>query len=120
MNWYKIAVTHEKFDDRNRLNRNIRKLESVVDRLRYAAKLVYQTQRGAQAFVKKVASEDVLASYPIILDGLYVANESALDSPQRFAEACYTSIEEIHFRISKLRKERRKIMDPSYIKKGLL
>jgi len=120
MNWYTEAQSEDRtFDDRNRINRNIRTLEIISKKLFYAAKLVHQTQRGARKLVDEITREDILSSYPILTEALLVADNFALDSPIKFAEACYAGMDEIVIRIGKLKSERNKKEDPNAWKKGL-
>jgi len=119
MNWYKQAQSVNDLNERTRINSQIRKLETIAVKLNYAAKLVYQTQRGARELIAPLTAHKTLSSYPIILDALAEADSAAMDSPQRFAEACFASIEEIGHRIVMLKKQRRALMHPDNSHKGL-
>lgn len=87
MNWWKLARI-ENFDDRNDVNLRIKKLIALAELLKYCAKLVYQTQRGAKALASNVASNKTLSSFPEVLDILTKADKVAMDNPQTFGDYC--------------------------------
>jgi hypothetical protein len=87
MNWFKVATIMSD-DDRNHANARIRKMIALSELLRYAAKLIYQTARGARALAAEVGSNKTISSFPQIVDILTEADQLAMDSPRKFADLC--------------------------------
>jgi hypothetical protein len=106
MGWWNEAKLNT-FDDRNRINTTIQKLVSVAETLKYAAKLIYQTARGARAMVKQIANSKVLSSFPDVVEVLETADRIALDSPKDFADYCHMAAEKLDERIVDLEEERK-------------
>jgi hypothetical protein len=105
MGWWRRAKL-ENFEDRNRLNETSKKLISLAETLKYAAKLIYQTARGARAMVGQVAQNKVLTSFPDVVEMLDEADKVAIDSPQKFAEICKVAATELYNRVSELDEKR--------------
>jgi hypothetical protein len=87
MGWWTQAKI-DTFEDRNNVNERILKLEALVDVLRYAAKLVYQTARGARKMVADVADNKSIDSYEEVKMTLAAADKCAIDSPNKFSLFC--------------------------------
>lgn len=119
MNWYKRAQLAENFHERNILNARIRHLEEMSEMLRYAADLVYQTQRGARGVVQRIMVDKRLSSFPDIKHVLAEADKIAMDSPRRFAEFVLKGADEISKRVTRLKSDRKKATEKGLPRKGL-
>jgi hypothetical protein len=120
VNWYKRSQLIETFEERNILNARIRHLEEVSEVLRYAADLIYQTQRGARGVVQRIMADKRLSSFPDIKQVLAEADKIALDSPVRFSKYVLLGADEVSRRVLKLKSERKKATDKGLPRKGLL
>lgn len=109
MNWWVFAKI-DSYEDRNNTNERIVKLQSLVDTLRYAAKLVNQTQRGARKMVQIIRENKTLASYDSIVDVLSQADKCAMDSPQKFSMFVNYAAHVIEEKIAELEDERLKFV----------
>ena len=110
MNWYKRSqadFSMDSFEDRNRLNDKIQKLEGIAAMLSYASRLIFQTQRGARILVQQAMTEKSLSSYPSIIEVLGQADNVALDSPYKFADYCLEIMDQIVIRAKNLKKQRK-------------
>lgn|SRR4051812_29949291 len=105
MSWWRRARI-EDLDDRNDTNARIQKLIALAELLRYSAKLVFQTARGARALAGQVATNKSLSSFPTVQDVLQEADRVALDSPKKFGELCKAAAQIIEERIADLESER--------------
>ena len=105
MSWWKESQI-ENFDDRNSANTRIRKLIALSELLKYAAKLIYQTARGARALASEIADNKTLSSFPDVTDILIEADKIAIDSPQKFAILCHHAAEMLDARAQELEDER--------------
>lgn len=105
MHWWRLAKI-DSYEDRNNVNERIVKLQALVDTLRYAAKLINQTQRGARKMVAKVRENKTLSSYDSIIDTLAQADKCAMDSPQKFSHFVNQAAKVIEDKISELEEER--------------
>jgi hypothetical protein len=122
MNWYKRAQAEfemDGFDDRNRLNEKIRRLEGIAAMLSYASRLIFQTQRGARLLVQQAMAEKSLSSYPQVIEILGQADSVALDSPYKFSDYCLASMDEIVIRAKNLKRQREDWTNEGGPKKGL-
>ncbi len=105
MHWWKLSKI-DSFEDRNNINERIVKLQALVDVLKYAAKLVFMTQRGAKRMVADVRDNKTLSSYESITDFLTLADRCALDAPDKFALFCNRAAIEIENKVSELEEAR--------------
>lgn len=119
MNWYKRAQLAETFQERNILNARIRHLEEMTEVLRYAADLIYQTQRGARGVVQRIIADKRLSSFPDIKQVLAEADKVAMDSPKRFASYVLIGADEITKKVLKLKSDRKKATEKGLPRKGL-
>jgi len=101
MNWWKKAKI-ETLEDRNHINERIMKLEVLSEVLRYAAKLVFQTARGARKMVQDIAKNKTVDPYEDIKLSLAAADKCAMDSPKKFALFCNEAASIIAGKISDL------------------
>ncbi len=123
MNWYKRAQADfamDSFEDRNKLNDKIRRLEAIAAMLSYASRLIFQTQRGARILVQQAMTEKSLSSYPAIIEVLGQADSVALDSPYKFSDYCLASMDEIVRRAKNLKRQREKWTNEKGPTKGFL
>jgi len=107
MHWWKKAKI-DSFEDRNHINERIVKLQTLADVLKYAAKLVHQTQRGARKMVDAIRENKTLASYESIIDVLSKADKCAMDSPSKFSLFCNHAAIIIQEKVAELEEERNK------------
>lgn len=119
MSWYKRAQSIETFRERNLLNARIHHLEEIAEHLKYAADLVYQTQRGARGMVQRVLVDKRISSFPDIKHVLNEADKIAMDSPRRFAEYVLRGVDELHKRIKRLKADRKDATKKGLPRKGL-
>lgn len=110
MNWWRLAKI-DSYEDRNHVNERIVKLQALCDILRYAAKLVNQTQRGARRMVEQIRNNKSLASYESIIDVLSQADKCAMDSPQKFSLFVNHAAKVIEEKIAELEEERIKFTE---------
>ena len=105
MHWWRLAKI-DSFEDRNQINERIVKLRALSETLRYAAKLVHQTQRGARKMVSDIRENKTLDSYESIIDVLAKADLCAMDSPNKFELFCNHAAQVIEDKVSELEDER--------------
>lgn len=105
MSWWTSAKLTD-FEDRNITNDTIRELTALSELLKYAAKLIFQTARGARAMVMQISKNKVLSSYPGVKDILAKADRIAIDSPRKFAEHCKSAAERLLREVADLEDER--------------
>jgi hypothetical protein len=105
MSWWRESKI-ENFDDRNDVNGRIKQLTALAELLRYGAKLIYQTARGARAMVGQVADNKVMSSFPTITNILAEADTIAIDSPGKFAYLCKAAADILLHRVADLEVER--------------
>lgn len=110
MHWWKRAKI-DSFEDRNHINERIVKLQAMVDVLKYAAKLVHQTQRGARKMVSDIRESKTLASYDSIIDVLAKADMCAMDAPNKFELFCNHAAKVIEEKVAELEESRRKFTE---------
>lgn len=116
MHWWRLAKI-DSFEDRNHINERIVKLESLADTLRYAAKLIHQTQRGARKMVSMVKENKTLSVYESILDVLDAADRCAMDSPNKFALFCNHAAKVIEDKIVELEEAREEFTEDTLPKR---
>lgn len=116
MHWWRKAKM-ETYEDRNHINERIVKLQALVDTLKYAAKLVFQTQRGARKMVDAVRVNKTLDSYESIIDVLAKADKCAMDSPSKFALFCNQAAIVIQDKIAELEEARENFTEDTLPKK---
>lgn len=105
MSWWKECQI-ENNEDRNAQNSRIRKLRALSELLKYAAKLIYQTARGARALAGEIADHKTISSFPEIIDILSEADRIAIDSPQKFSWLCHRAAEIMDVKAVELEEER--------------
>lgn len=110
MHWWRFSKI-DSYEDRNNVNERIVKLQALVDTLRYAAKLVNQTQRGARKMVQIVRENKTLDSYDSIVDVLAQADKCAMDSPQKFALFVNYAARVIEDKVLELEEERKRFTE---------
>ncbi len=111
----------QNFEERNLANAKIRNLESISKTLRYIAKLVYQTGRGAKGMASEILINKRLSSYPVIQDKLSEAIRKALDSPKDFGILCNMAANDIDIRVADLVEQREEfIFGGGKTKKGIV
>lgn len=110
MSWYKRAQFND-FKDRNQFNGVIHKLHAFADTLRYAAKLIYMTGRGARQVAAEVAGDKALSSFPPIRDILAKADRLALDNPHKFAHFCEQAAEMLTAEAIELEEKRHEFLE---------
>lgn len=121
MHWWVLAKI-DSYEDRNNVNERIVKLQALVDILRYAAKLVNQTQRGARRMVEQIRNNKSLSSYESIIDVLSQADKCAMDSPKKFSLFVNHAAKVIEEKIAELEEERVRFTEETLPKrmKGLI
>ena len=105
MSWWTRAKI-ENYEDRNQVNATIHTLITFADTLKYAAKLIFQTARGARKMIAELSSNKTLSSFPEVVDLLDEADKIALDDPRKFADICKQAAIEIKNKIADLEEER--------------
>jgi hypothetical protein len=105
VNWYKTSKI-ENNEDRNQMNALIHKLEGFSESLKYTAKLVFMTARGAKKMAYSIAQSKTLSSFPVIRDVLEQADRVALDSPNKFAIFCKEAAARIDKEVVDIKKQR--------------
>jgi hypothetical protein len=119
MNWWKASQI-ENFDERNDANRRIKKLTALAELLKYCAKLIYQTARGARSLAYEIAHNKTLSSFPDALELLEEADNFALDSPQKFSVLCHQAAEMLEAAVAHLEQERSDFSDRISHPKGIV
>lgn len=109
-NWWRTAKL-ETFEDRNVINEQIVKLKALSDTLKYAAKLVFMTARGARKMVAQIRESKTLSSYDSIVHILSQADKTALDAPGKFALFCNHAAKLLSDRVEELEEERKEFVE---------
>jgi hypothetical protein len=108
MHWYKKAqMEHPQgLEDRNQLNEKIHYFEQLRSKLDELAKIVFQDGSFAKSASMSIAEDKKVSSHPKMRNIMLEAEQTALDSPWRFADLCYQASDEANRVIAKLKETR--------------
>lgn len=116
MGWYKNKIKID-FEERNRLNHNIKFLEYISSRLEKLSKIIFQNTKFAKNNVLSIINDKKMTSYPFVRDILIEANEISLDNPWKFAILLKEAKDIMDVKIGMLKKQRREMTSDNNDKK---
>ena len=95
----KSEIEINNFSDRNHINRQIRRLNSLIDTIGYAANQAEGNHRECSQILLSLLSDKIMSTYPEACKHLDYASKRVYDAPLDAADSCLKAIDIISKKI---------------------